>query len=57
MKFYVQKKTSRICRTALTVAAAALFVIHQGGQGSFSSAGQSRPMPDGPGKAETQKLC
>jgi competence protein ComEA len=57
MKFYVQKNTNRIGRIALSVIAAALFVINQGGQGPVSSAGQSRPMPDGPGKAETQKFC
>jgi competence protein ComEA len=54
MKFYVQKKTNRIRSVALTAVAAVLFVINQG---AFSSAGQSRPMPDGPGKAETQKFC
>jgi competence protein ComEA len=41
---------SILCRLLL-VAALALFVIHH------ASASQSRPMPDGPGKAETQKMC
>ncbi len=54
MKFYGQKKTNRLGRFALVVIAASLFVIHQG---LFSTAGQTRPMPDGPGKVETQKMC
>jgi competence protein ComEA len=40
-----------ILRRLLPVLALALFVIHH------TRASQSRPMPDGPGKAETQKMC
>lgn len=54
MKLSTRKKTNRACRIALSVAAVALFAINYG----FSfSAGQTRPMPDGPGKVETQKFC
>lgn len=38
-------------RFAFLSLALVLFAIHQ------SSANQSRPMPDGPGKAETRKFC
>lgn len=54
MKFHGQKNISRGCRFAFVAIAVTLFVIHQG---LFSTAGQTRPMPDGPGKAETQKMC
>ena len=41
----------RIFRCGLPALALAFFAIHH------SSASQSRQLPDGPGKAETQKLC
>ncbi len=46
MKFNVQ-----IIRVALLVSAIVILAIQ------FSSAHQTRPMPDGVGKAETQKMC
>lgn len=53
MKFFVPLIV-RIGRGALLLVAAAFFV---GNLWLASSTGQTRPMPDGPGKAETQKLC
>ncbi|MEP7337049.1 MAG: helix-hairpin-helix domain-containing protein [Acidobacteriota bacterium] len=47
-------RSSRIWRGALPTLALALFII---GNWPPSSASQGRPMPDGPGKAETQKFC
>jgi len=47
-------KPDSIYRRALVAAAVAFFIINHG---LFSSAGQTRPLPDGPGKEETQKLC
>jgi competence protein ComEA len=46
--------TSRVWRYALLCFALALFA---GSAGVKSSAGQGQPLPDGPGKEETQKLC
>ncbi len=47
-------KTNQIYRSLFIAATFALFVINYGWS---SSIGQTRPMPDGTGKAETQKMC
>jgi competence protein ComEA len=54
MKTVVPMKSNRTLRGLLIVVAFALFIVN-----SYlpSSASQGRPMPDGPGKAETQKFC
>jgi competence protein ComEA len=54
MKLFVHKIINRTWHLALGVVAVALFALNQG---LSSSALQTRPLPDGPGKAETQKLC
>ena len=45
---------NRFVRGLLTGAA---FAVFAGGIWMSRSAGQTRPMPDGPGKAETVKMC
>lgn len=47
-------RSNRFVRGLLTGAAFAFFA---GGVWMSPSAGQTRPMPDGPGKAETVKMC
>lgn len=47
-------KHNRLAHGALMALASALFVINYG---MSLSNGQTRPMPDGPGKAETVKMC
>jgi competence protein ComEA len=50
----VNSFNNHILRIVLLGAALALFA---GGRWVKSSASQGRPLPDGPGKEETQKLC
>lgn len=47
-------QSNRIWRNVIFAFALTLFIVNNW---LLSSASQSRPMPDGPGKAETQKLC
>src|SRR5262245_30302517 len=47
-------RNSRMWRVALLGVALTLFA---GGEWIRSSASVDKPLPDGPGKAETQKLC
>lgn len=54
MKLFRRKTTNRTWHLALSAVVVALFAINHG---LSSSATQTRPLPDGPGKAETQKLC
>ncbi len=54
MSLRLNFRHNRLWRVVLIVAAFAIFV---GNLWQQPSAGQSRPMPDGPGKAETQKFC
>jgi competence protein ComEA len=54
MKLLTPKTINRTWRIALSAVAVVLFAINHG---LSSSASQTRPLPDGPGKAETQKLC
>lgn len=54
MKIAVPEQAKLILRSTLLASAVLLFVS---GNWLPSSASQTRPMPDGPGKAETQKLC
>ena len=54
LKFVIYRNWRRSWRIALFTLALCLFV---GNTLRQSAASQTRPMPDGPGKAETQKLC
>src|SRR5690242_12402640 len=54
MNLSVPMKSNRMWHSVLLTLALTLFVA---GNWPPSSAGQGRPMPDGPGKAETQKFC
>jgi len=54
MSLCIDPRRGRLWRVALCGVAFALFAV---GTWVESSASQGRPLPDGPGKEETQKLC
>ncbi len=54
MSISVLMRSSRIWRGMIPTVAFALFMV---GNWPLLSASQGPPLPDGPGKAETQKLC